>query len=113
MSAVSLPPVDFEALPPLFVVRHGQTGWNAAGRLQGHTDTDISSLGRAQADRNGLALKELIGEPEAFDYVASPLRRTCETLERIRSAMELDPKDYRTDARLIELHFGTWQGRGG
>lgn len=110
MSAASLPPVDFLSLPLLFVVRHGQTGWNAAGRLQGQTDTDISDLGRAQADRNGAVLKELIGEPETFDFVASPLKRTCETLERIRAAMALEPKAYRTDARLIELHFGTWQG---
>ncbi len=97
--------------PPLvYFVRHGQTAWNAEGRLQGQAETDITETGRAQADRNGRRLKELIARPEDFDFVASPMRRTRETMERVRTAMGLDPKAYRTDARLIEVSFGDWQG---
>ena len=72
-------------MPPLcYFVRHGQTGWNAELRLQGQADTDMTDLGRSQAVRNGRRLAELVDSPETFDFVASPLKRTCET-------MELDP----------------------
>lgn len=96
--------------PLIYFVRHGQTAWNAEQRLQGQADTDINALGREQADRNGARLAELIGDPQAFDFVASPLRRTRETMERVRKAMGLDPMAYRTDEQLVEVHFGDWQG---
>jgi broad specificity phosphatase PhoE len=109
-AASSLPALDFEALPLCFFVRHGQTGYNADGRLQGQTDTDMSDFGRTQADRNGRILAGLVENPEAFDFVASPLKRTRETMERVRAAMGLDPEEYRTDPRIMELNFGAWQG---
>ena len=37
-------------LPLCYFVRHGQTGWNAELRLQGQADTDMTELGRSQAD---------------------------------------------------------------
>lgn len=94
----------------VYFVRHGQTEWNAEQRLQGQADTDITEVGRAQADRNGRRLAELIAGPRDFDFVASPMRRTRETMERARAAMGLEPHGYRTDARLVEVHFGDWQG---
>ena len=96
--------------PLVYFVRHGETSWNAEGRLQGQADTDISEKGRQQATRNGELLRDLLTDPQAFDFVASPLRRTRETMERVRRAMGLDPVAYRTDDRLKELHFGDWQG---
>ena len=96
--------------PLVYFVRHGQTAWNAEYRLQGQADTDMTALGRSQADRNGRRLAELIDKPDDFDFVASPLRRTRETMERIRAAMRLPADGYRTDPRLIEVHFGDWQG---
>jgi broad specificity phosphatase PhoE len=96
--------------PLVYFVRHGQTDWNVEGRLQGQADTDINRRGREQADRNGRVLAGLIEKPEAFDFVASPMRRTRETMERVRAAMALDPDGYTTDERLIEVHFGAWQG---
>jgi probable phosphoglycerate mutase len=97
-------------LPLVYFIRHGQTDWNAEGRLQGQADTDINTTGRAQADLIGDRLAELIGEPARFDFVASPKRRTRETMERIRARLGLAPHGYRTDPRLIEVHFGDWQG---
>jgi probable phosphoglycerate mutase len=96
--------------PLVYFIRHGQTDWNIEGRLQGQADTDITERGRQQADRNGRKLAELIGRAEGFDFVASPMRRTRETMERVRAAMGLPPEDYRIDARLVEVHFGDWQG---
>lgn len=97
-------------LPLVYFVRHGQTAWNLEGRLQGQAENDITELGRQQADRNGRRLRELIDDPEKFDFVASPMRRTRETMERVRAAMGLPPRDYATDPRLVEVSFGDWQG---
>ncbi|MEQ1950975.1 histidine phosphatase family protein [Mesorhizobium sp. CN2-181] len=96
--------------PLIYFVRHGQTAWNAEGRLQGQAENDITETGRRQADRNGAKLRELIGHPSDFDFVASPMRRTRETMERVRIAMALAPGGYRTDPRLVEVSFGDWQG---
>jgi probable phosphoglycerate mutase len=96
--------------PLVYIVRHGQTAWNAEYRLQGQADTDLNVLGREQATRNGERLRGLISNPAAFDFVASPMRRTRETMERVRAAMALEPGAYRTDPRLVEVNFGDWQG---
>ncbi|MER8881134.1 histidine phosphatase family protein [Mesorhizobium sp. M0816] len=96
--------------PLVYIVRHGQTAWNAEARLQGQADTDLNELGREQASRNGHRLAELIDKPEDFEFVASPMRRTRETMERLRAAMKLDPHAYRTEPLLVELSFGDWQG---
>jgi len=96
--------------PLVYIARHGQTEWNAEHRLQGQADTDINALGRKQAAHNGHRLAELVRNPADFDFVASPMRRTRETMELMRTAMGLDPTAYRTDPRLVELSFGDWQG---
>lgn len=96
--------------PLVYIVRHGQTQWNAEFRLQGQADTDLNACGREQATRNGERLAELVRDPEDFDFVASSMRRTRETMERIRAAMKLDPHAYRTEPLLVELSFGDWQG---
>ena len=93
------------------MIRHGQTAWNAEGRLQGQKDIGLNDFGRAQASENGRQLLAELGSRAAdFDYVASPLGRTRETMERVRSAMGLDPHGYRLDERLKELSFGDWEG---
>ncbi|QND54145.1 histidine phosphatase family protein [Phyllobacterium sp. 628] len=94
----------------IYFSRHGETDWNVSERIQGQEDVDINARGRKQADRNGDLLKSLIGNGEGFDFVASPLRRTRDTMERIRTRMDVDPKAYRTDDRLMEVNFGDWQG---
>jgi probable phosphoglycerate mutase len=94
----------------VYVIRHGQTDWNAEGRLQGQKDIAINAVGRAQATQNGETLRQILGAAEGYDFVASPLSRTRETMERIRTAMGLDPKGYRLDERLKELSFGDWEG---
>ncbi|SJM29584.1 histidine phosphatase family protein [Mesorhizobium delmotii] len=96
--------------PLVYIARHGQTVWNAESRLQGQADTDLNPLGCEQATRNGHRLAEFVHNPEDFDFVASPMRRTRQTMERIRAAMRLDPRAYRTDPRLVEMSFGDWQG---
>jgi probable phosphoglycerate mutase len=94
----------------VYFVRHGETDWNAEARLQGQADKDLNDTGRAQASANGRTLGRLIGDGAAFDFVASPMRRTRETMELMRAAMGLDAGGYRTDSRLVEVNFGDWQG---
>ena len=95
----------------IYVIRHGQTDWNAERRLQGQKDIPLNATGREQARLNGVGLaNSLKAEGIAFDFVASPLGRTRATMEIMREAMNLPPLDYRTDERLVEISFGDWEG---
>ncbi|AXV14611.1 histidine phosphatase family protein [Neorhizobium sp. SOG26] len=94
----------------IYVIRHGQTDWNAEGRLQGQKDIPLNALGRSQAARNGERLRDLVGDAAGYSFVASPLSRTRATMELLRQAMGLDPLAYETDRRLVEVSFGDWEG---
>lgn len=95
----------------IYVVRHGQTDWNAERRLQGQKDIPLNAIGREQARQNGIDLAKILKvEGIPFDFVASPLGRTRATMEILRGAMGLQPEDYRTDERLVEVSFGDWEG---
>ncbi|MGH6644424.1 MAG: histidine phosphatase family protein, partial [Bradyrhizobium sp.] len=97
-------------MPTIVFIRHGETDWNAEGRFQGQQDIPLNTRGRGQARRNGLILKERMPEAAAFDFVASPLERTRQTMEIVRAAMGLDPAAYRIDPILKEITFGEWEG---
>lgn len=63
----------------VYIVRHGETEWNAQGRIQGHSDIPLSDNGRAQAQS---VAQRLSGIPFSVAY-ASDLSRTHETAEII------------------------------
>ncbi|MGO3734929.1 MAG: histidine phosphatase family protein [Canibacter sp.] len=85
-------------------VRHGETDWNAAGRLQGRTDIDLNDVGRQQAR---VAAQQLQGQ--RWDAVwASPLGRTIETAEIIADVLGL-PAPH-THAGLVERSYGDGEG---
>ena len=88
MAVPSMPP------PTIYYIRHGETDWNVAGRLQGRRDLPLNARGRAQAS----------------DFVSSPLGRACATMELARAALGLDAQDYRREPRLVEVAFGEWEG---
>ena len=94
----------------IYFVRHGETDWNAAGRLQGQRDIPLNAVGERQAADIAGVLKGLTADVAALDYVASPLARACRTMEIARAAMGLAAKDYRVDARVKEMSFGIWEG---
>src|SRR5215813_6932774 len=104
------------AMAPLIVyyVRHGETDWNVAGRLQGRRDVSLNARGRAQATRCGDILHGLFTrqdrDPAGLDYVSSPLKRARETMELLRESLGLLPDGYRLDKRLTEISFGEWEG---
>ena len=87
----------------LLLVRHGETDWNAEGRLQGHTDRPLSDYGREQARRLAADL-----EAEDLEAIyASDLARARETAEivgeRLGLPVVLDPD-------LREKDWGNWEG---
>ena len=96
--------------PRIYFIRHGETDWNAEGRLQGQRDVPLNDLGRVQAFEVGEKLKATVPLIEDCDFVSSPMLRTRETMEIARQAMGLHPTYYRIDERLKELTFGDWEG---
>ncbi len=100
--------------PLLYYIRHGETDWNVAGRLQGRHDTALNAVGRRQAGACADILRDLLARdrraPTDCAYVASPLKRARETMEIMRTALGLVRDDYLVDARLREIEFGEWEG---
>jgi broad specificity phosphatase PhoE len=90
-------------LKQLYFVRHGQTEWNAIRRMQGQWNSDLSELGRTQADANGRLLANL----DIDAIFASPLDRTRQTAEIITQHVAL-PIAY--DDRIKEWDCGDWSG---
>lgn len=96
---------------PIYFVRHGETDWNAEGRLQGQRDTPLNAKGRNQAGEAAERLRGLIGAGIGdLPYLASPMERTRHTMEGLRAALGLDPAGYTIDPRLREIGFGAWEG---
>ncbi len=110
MTANAKPTAVLKPGVTLYLIRHGETDWNAEQRYQGQADIPLNDTGRAQAQRNGEILRQLLPNLAAADFVSSPLSRARETMEIMRAALGLAPSTFRTDAELLELHYGHWEG---
>ena len=93
---------DFEPTR-IIAIRHGETDWNAAARIQGHTDIALNARGLEQASRAAAALAD---EPVAAVY-ASDLQRAWQTADAIAARHALP---VHRDASLRERHFGAFEG---
>jgi probable phosphoglycerate mutase len=89
---------------PIFLARHGQTEWNAVGRLQGHTDVPLNDAGRAQAR----ALAVSIAGAKIAVIVTSDLVRARETGEIVAAALGLGAPVI--EPALRERQFGVFEG---
>jgi broad specificity phosphatase PhoE len=102
------------SVPTIYYIRHGETEWNADGRLQGAQDIPLNELGRRQAAAAGAILAGLFardGRSEtSLGFVASPLVRARSTMELVRGSLELPPDQYAVDIRLREIGYGAWEG---
>jgi probable phosphoglycerate mutase len=95
-----------------FIARHGETVFNAAGRLQGnHPHTPLTRAGFRQADEMGEALRHALGDKPALTLWASPTGRALQTLAVIAEHVGLDWHQAQTDPRLTEIGMGSWGGR--
>ena len=101
-------------VPTIYFLRHGETEWNALGRLQGTKDVPLNARGRGQAVRAAGILADLFRrdgkDKAALPYVSSPLGRARMTMELVRSKLELPVADYSLDDRLREIGYGVWEG---
>jgi probable phosphoglycerate mutase len=87
----------------LFLVRHGESTWNAEHRLQGQLDPPLSETGRAQASELKPLVQRLEIPPERV--IVSDLSRARETAE----LLGLQPGS--VDPRWREIDVGEWGGR--
>ena len=71
--------------PVLYLLRHGQTDWNVAGRSQGRLDSPLTELGRAQAQAHARTLADV-----SFMYAyTSPLGRAVATAELVLAGRDV------------------------
>jgi broad specificity phosphatase PhoE len=87
----------------LLLVRHGETDWNAVGRLQGQTDRPLSEFGRRQARR----LADELADERLEAIYSSDLVRARETAEIVARPLGLPVN---LDPDLREKDWGTWEG---
>ncbi|MDE5582769.1 MAG: histidine phosphatase family protein [Ruminococcus sp.] len=88
----------------LYIMRHGQTEWNAKHKLQGRTDIPLSDKGRTMARSAGNEYRNI-----HFDVCyCSPLVRAKETAEILLKDRNIPVI---TDDRLVEMSFGVYEGK--
>lgn len=87
----------------IVAIRHGETDWNVATRIQGQLDIDLNHTGRWQAERVAQALSD-----EALDVIyASDLSRAHATAQAVAQHAGVP---LRTDPGLRERGFGVFEG---
>ena len=88
----------------LYLVRHGETDWNLARRVQGATDIPLNETGREQARMTG----RLLGTEHWDVVIASPLSRAYETASIIAEEIGLPAPT--PNAALVERRYGQAEG---
>lgn len=91
----------------LIVIRHGETEWNRAGRMQGALDSPLTDRGRDQAIAIGALLGELGVTRNSHVFFTSPQTRAAETARLALSPLELTATP---DPLLREIEVGDWTG---
>lgn len=87
----------------MYIIRHGQTPWNARKCLQGRSDVDLNENGIYLAELTGKVLRDV-----TFDMAfTSPLIRAKHTAQCILAGREVPIIE---DERLIEISFGIYEG---
>jgi len=88
----------------LYLARHGETDWNAGGKLQGHTDIPLNDAGRAQAS----ALAARLRDETLASVTTSDLSRARETGVVVASMLGIARPE--VDGDLRERRFGIFEG---
>lgn len=93
--------------PDLWLLRHGQTVWNAEGRLQGRLDSPLTATGVAQAQRQGRLVATILagGATAAPALWSSPQGRAVRTARIV-----FDGRPFGCDPRLAEIDLGAFTG---
>ncbi len=103
LTTLAPPPAAIPAVPFWFL-RHGETDWNVAHRIQGHTNTPLNATGLAQAEAVAQQLKPM----GIARIISSPLQRAADTAAAVQRVLQI-PLEH--DERLKERYFGAFEGR--
>lgn len=95
--------MDKSTTKAVILMRHGQTEWNRAGKLQGQSDSFLTEIGYRQAEK----LAEITKRLEIKRLFTSPLQRALKTAKIVGRAIRCEPKK---DMRLMEMSFGLCEG---
>lgn len=87
----------------VFLIRHPESTWNRRGRYQGRQDSRLSRLGTAQAE----LVTSRLNQARIDGIICSPLQRARSLARSIGRHHGVRPV---SDARLIEISHGTWEG---
>jgi len=91
--------------PDLYILRHGETEWNAQDRMQGWLNSPLTLKGKKDAARQGEILREF--DLANFAFWCSPSGRAVQTAGIACSMAQA----IHTDIRLREIGVGDWAGR--
>ena len=94
----------------VYLVRHGQTEFNAAARLQGQADSPLTAAGAAAAYDLGVKLRRELPEPPFAAAFCSTLARTRTTAQAILRGAGCPDLPIRELADLREYGFGRFEG---
>jgi len=89
--------------PKVWFLRHGETEWNAEGRVQGQTESVLSPRGVEHARQQARIMAPILDMNPPC--IVSPLKRTRQTAD-----IALGGRPYETDDRLKEVFAGDWEG---
>ncbi|MEG0687541.1 MAG: histidine phosphatase family protein [Hungatella sp.] len=87
----------------LYLIRHGQTDWNIAGKIQGRTDIPLNAAGRAQAED----LAAGMAHRPVSRIFTSGMKRALETAQAVAKAQNIEAQPIEG---LEEIGFGAWEG---
>ncbi len=91
--------------PKIWFLRHGQTEWNAEHRIQGQLESDLTDLGRAQAQSQAALIAPILAAHQP-PCLVSPLRRAQDTAK-----IALQGYPFVTEPKLMEVQAGLFQGQ--
>ncbi len=90
----------------IYLLRHGQTRFNAEQRLQGRCNSELTDKGEAQAIAMGRRLAGELADPARWTVYASPLGRARQTAQLVCEQLGLAADRIVWDDRLMELGMG-------
>ncbi|WP_108462699.1 histidine phosphatase family protein [Devosia naphthalenivorans] len=96
--------------PRLLVIRHGETQWNRAGRLQGRLDTPLTANGVRQVMAVGKNHKDRLDWSAPIKFWVSPQGRAQQTASILADIWDVPFDRFITDAALAERSYGQWEG---
>ncbi|WP_029810474.1 histidine phosphatase family protein [Vibrio parahaemolyticus] len=94
----------------IFVLRHGETEFNADKKLQGHCNSSLTSKGSDQARRVGTTLKQYV-ENRPFRVYSSTLGRALQTSKIVCEELNYSYENLNKEPRLKEFSLGEWEQR--